>query len=105
MSGPLLVMVGFVIGAHQFGLRAPLWLRLTLVTIVVVAEAFMIPGSVHGFETLILLNWCYVIGVPFGLLFRSWRKEERFLSFHHTDWLILAIASIVMKARYVHPQA
>ena len=71
----------------------------------VVAEAWMIPGSVHGFESLILVNWCYIIGVPIGLLFRSWKKGEKFLSHRHADWLVLAVASLVMKSLYRHPMA
>ncbi len=105
MTGTLLLMAGFVIGAEQLGLRAPLWLRFVLVTMVVGVEACMIPGSVHGFESLIMLNWCYVIGVPIGLRFRLWEREERFLSHRHADWLVLAAASLVMKALYVHPIA
>ena len=97
MSGPLLGMVGLVIGGQQLGMRAPLWLRLVFVTIVVVGEACMIPGSAHGFDYFIVLNWCYVIGVPIGLLFRSWKRGEKFLSHRHADWLVLAAASIVMK--------
>ncbi len=105
MSWTLIILTGLVIGALQFGLRAPLWLRLTLVTVVIAGEATMIPTSVHGFEIFILMNWCYVIGVPVGLLFRSWKTEERFLGVRHADWVALAIASIVLKALYVNPQA
>ncbi len=97
----VMVMAVFVIGGHQAGLRVPFWVRLTLVAVVVGAEACMIPGSVHGFETLLLLNLCYLVGVPFDL----WKRGERFFSVHHLDWVILAVASAVMKVIYVHPQA
>ena len=65
----------------------------------------MIPRSVHGFESFLVLNWCYVIGVPIGLLFRTWNTGERFLSFRHADWVILAVATVIMKSLYVRPQA
>ena len=105
MNWTLVVLVGFVVGGQQLGMRAPLWVRLALVTIVVVVEGFMVRTSVDGFWGVLLLNWCYVIGVPIGLLFRSWKKGEKFLSHRHADWLVLAVASLVMKELYRHPVA
>jgi len=101
MCGILFILVG----AHQLGFRAPLWLRLVVITSLVVSEALMIPGSVHGFASLLILNWCYVIGVPIGLLFRSWKTGGRFWGSQLVDTVVLAIASVVMSSLYVRPEA
>jgi hypothetical protein len=101
-----LILVGLVIGALQLGMRIPFGFRLGLVLLAVLGEACMIPTSVHGFPTLMIVNWCYVIGVPLGLLGRSWnRTEERFLSYRHLDWVALALATVIMQSIYVHPMA
>ncbi len=102
----LLILVGLVIGALQWGMRAPFRLRLGLVLLAVLGEACMIPTSMHGFSSVMVLNCCYVIGVPLGLLGRHWgRTEEPFLSYRHLDWVGLALATVLMKSFYVRPMA
>jgi hypothetical protein len=97
--------IGPALFGYCFGRWIPVYVRAIPLLFMLPAGIWWVQYADHGFNIYIIGNVLYTAFLILGLMQRAKDRKVTFWSLHHFDWIIMAIATLLISMVYQHPAA